>query len=80
MLVDLPPYSWNHDLSFWDENHLSREHRLRSSPRKDHVEYRVPGCIEPTWRNFLRCNENPWIRQHQDAHIAWNQAGWHVGS
>ena len=65
MLVDLPPYAWNHTLSFWDESYLSREYRLRPTPRKDLVGYRVPGCTEPTWRNFLRCNENPWIREHQ---------------
>ncbi|KAK4494800.1 hypothetical protein PRZ48_014156 [Zasmidium cellare] len=65
MLVDLPPYAWNHSLSFWEESYLSREYRLRSKPRKDLIGYMVPGCIDPTWRNFLRCNENPWIREHK---------------
>lgn len=65
MLVDLPPYAWNHSLSFWEESYLSREYRLRPKARKDLVGYRVPGCTEPTWRNFLRCNENPWIREHK---------------
>jgi acyl transferase domain-containing protein len=64
-LVDLPPYAWNHTLSFWGESYLSRDYRLRSQPRKDLIGYLIPSCVEPTWRNFLRCNENPWIREHK---------------
>lgn len=65
MLVDLPPYAWNHSHTFWDESHLSRAYRLRDKPRIDLLGYRVAGTPEPTWRNFLRCNENPWIREHK---------------
>ncbi|RYN74805.1 Compactin diketide synthase [Alternaria alternata] len=64
MLVDLPPYAWNHK-PYWEESHLSRQHRLRQSPRTDLVGYRLLGTPEHTWRNFLRCNENPWIREHK---------------
>ncbi|KAF1940979.1 hypothetical protein EJ02DRAFT_512715 [Clathrospora elynae] len=64
MLVDLPPYAWNHK-PYWDESNLSRQYRLRKSPRTDLVGYRLPGTPEHTWRNFLRCNENPWIREHK---------------
>ncbi|KAL6167888.1 Highly reducing polyketide synthase alt5 [Exserohilum turcicum] len=64
MLVDLPPYSWNHK-PYWDESHLSRQYRLRESPRTDLIGYRLPGMPEHTWRNFLRCNENPWVREHR---------------
>ncbi|WYZ36704.1 hypothetical protein EsH8_II_000210 [Colletotrichum jinshuiense] len=65
MLVDLPPYAWNHTRAFWDESYLSREYRLRQKPRTDLLGYRIPGTPDPTWRNFLRCNENPWIREHK---------------
>ncbi|KAI8269455.1 Highly reducing polyketide synthase [Colletotrichum sp. SAR11_239] len=65
MLVDLPPYAWNHTRAFWDESYLSREYRLREKPRTDLLGYRIPGTPDPTWRNFLRCNENPWIREHK---------------
>nr|QEE83323.1 polyketide synthase 2122 [Alternaria oxytropis] len=64
MLIDLPPYVWNHK-PYWDESHLSRQYRLRKSPRTDLVGYRLPGTPEHTWRNFLRCAENPWIREHK---------------
>ncbi|EKG12367.1 Beta-ketoacyl synthase [Macrophomina phaseolina MS6] len=65
MLVDLPPYAWNHAPSFWEESYLSREYRLREKPRMDLLGYPVPGSPEPQWRNFLRCFENPWIREHR---------------
>lgn len=65
MLVDLPPYAWNHALTFWDESHLSKAYRLRAKPRLDLLGYPVAGVPDPTWRNFIRCAENPWVREHQ---------------
>ncbi|KAL1638494.1 Highly reducing polyketide synthase alt5 [Neofusicoccum ribis] len=65
MLVDLPPYAWNHALSFWEESRLSREHRMRASPRADLLGHPVAGSPEPAWRNFLHCSESPWIREHR---------------
>lgn len=65
MLVDLPPYAWNHGLTFWDESHLSKAYRLRSKPRLDLLGYPVTGVPDPTWRNFIRCSENPWVREHK---------------
>jgi acyl transferase domain-containing protein/NADPH:quinone reductase-like Zn-dependent oxidoreductase/SAM-dependent methyltransferase len=64
MLVDLPPYAWNHK-TYWDESHLSQQYRLRQSQRTDLVGYRLHGTPGNTWRNFLRCSENPWIREHK---------------
>ncbi|RDW64648.1 beta-ketoacyl synthase-containing protein [Coleophoma cylindrospora] len=63
-LVDLPPYSWNHSVAFWQESYLSKQHRYREHPRLDLLGYPVPGAIEPQWRNFLRVSENPWIKEH----------------
>jgi acyl transferase domain-containing protein len=54
LLVDLPPYPWNHSLSYWNESSMSRQHRFREQPRKDLLGCPVPGAIEPQWRNFLR--------------------------
>lgn len=65
MLVDLPPYAWNHGLTFWDESHLSKAYRLRAKPRLDLLGYPVAGMPDPTWRNFIRCSENPWVREHK---------------
>ncbi|KAK1595137.1 beta-ketoacyl synthase domain-containing protein [Colletotrichum navitas] len=65
MLVDLPPYAWNHTRTFWEESYLSREYRLREKSRSDLLGYRIPGTPDPTWRCHLRCTENPWIREHK---------------
>lgn len=65
MLVDLPPYAWNHSLTFWDESHLSKAYRLRSKPRLDLLGYPVAGTPDKIWRNFIRCSENPWVREHK---------------
>lgn len=65
MLVDLPPYAWNHSLTFWDESHLSRAYRLRNKPRLDLLGYPVAGTPDKIWRNFIRCGENPWVREHK---------------
>lgn len=66
MRVDLPPYAWNHTSNhvFWDEAPLSKAYRLREKPRTDLLGLRVPAAAEPTWRNFLRVSEQPWIREH----------------
>lgn len=65
MLVDLPPYAWNHSLTFWDESHLSKAYRLRNKPRLDLLGYPVAGTPDKIWRNFIRCGENPWVREHK---------------
>jgi acyl transferase domain-containing protein/NADPH:quinone reductase-like Zn-dependent oxidoreductase/SAM-dependent methyltransferase len=67
MRVDLPPYAWNHTTPnhlFWDEAPLSKAYRLREKPRTDLLGLRVPAAADPTWRNFLRVSEQPWIREH----------------
>lgn len=33
LLVDLPPYPWNHSTSYWNESYISKEHRFREYPR-----------------------------------------------
>jgi acyl transferase domain-containing protein len=58
LLVDLPPYSWNHSVSFWQESYLGQQHRSRERPRMDLLGYPVPGSPEPQWRNFLRGNKD----------------------
>lgn len=54
LLMDLPPYPWNHSTVFWAESYLSKEHRFREHARLDLLGCPVPGALVPTWRNFLR--------------------------
>ncbi|KEF58767.1 uncharacterized protein A1O9_03610 [Exophiala aquamarina CBS 119918] len=65
-LDSLPPYSWNHAHKYWTESQLSRNYRFREHGRHDLLGSLALGYIElePKWRNFLRVNESPWIRDH----------------
>jgi emericellamide synthase (highly reducing iterative type I polyketide synthase) len=66
VLSDLPTYSWTHKTSHWSESRRSANYRLRKFPKHD-----LLGSIsidsvseEPTWRNYLRLQEQPWLVGH----------------
>jgi acyl transferase domain-containing protein/NADPH:quinone reductase-like Zn-dependent oxidoreductase len=66
LLVDLPPYAWNHTHKYWCESALAASYRFRKLPRND-----LLGTLtdewnesEPAWRHFFRLSENPWIEDH----------------
>jgi NADPH:quinone reductase-like Zn-dependent oxidoreductase len=65
-LAMLPPYPWNHNMSFWHEPKASQLARFGHYPRTDLLG--VPSDnqnpFEPRWRNFLRISENPWLKDH----------------
>jgi NADPH:quinone reductase-like Zn-dependent oxidoreductase/ubiquinone/menaquinone biosynthesis C-methylase UbiE len=65
-LVDLPPFSWNHNTRFWYESALSYAYKNRSEPKHDILGSRdvFSGDAEPAWRNYLRPSEIPWARHH----------------
>lgn len=65
-LNDLPAYPWNHALKYWSESRLSKNYRFREHGRHDLLGSLALGYneLEPKWRNFLRVNESPWIRDH----------------
>jgi acyl transferase domain-containing protein len=65
LLVDLPPYPFNHSTSYSQESVIAKEYRLRAHPRTDLLGYSYPGALFPQWRNFLRLSENPWIADHK---------------
>ncbi|PGH03116.1 hypothetical protein AJ79_07443 [Helicocarpus griseus UAMH5409] len=67
VVTDIPRYPWQHGTSFWDESRIVREWRLRQ-----HANHEILGsrtfestALEPTWRNVLRLNDVPWLRDHQ---------------
>ncbi|KAI9774066.1 MAG: Type I Iterative PKS [Geoglossum simile] len=64
--TDLPPYPWRHDTRYWNESRVSQEWRTRKFPHHDVLGSRVAESsdLEPTWRNMLRLNDVPWVRDH----------------
>ncbi|KAJ0414844.1 hypothetical protein BJY00DRAFT_318416 [Aspergillus carlsbadensis] len=65
-LVDLPPYSFDHDRIFWHETRISKDYRHRP-----HLPHELLGNLsqdvnrlEPRWRRFLSLKESPWLRKH----------------
>lgn len=66
MLVDLPPYSFNHSSKTMYESRLSKNYRFRKFPRHDLFGAPVAdwNAETPRWRHFIRLNENPWLKDH----------------
>ena len=66
LLVDLPPYQWNHDKYYWAEPRGSIEQRARECPRHDLLGSRVSGLSTNirVWRNVLHHRDIPWLRDH----------------
>ncbi|EED14251.1 polyketide synthase, putative [Talaromyces stipitatus ATCC 10500] len=66
MLVDLPPYSFDHAERIVYESRLSRNFRLRKHPRHDLFGAPVTDWNQenPRWRQIIRLRELPWLRDH----------------
>lgn len=65
--VDLPPYKYTYGPIKYHESRLSKEYRLRSTPRHDLLGSKVPGTtrLRPQWRNILRLKDLPWLDDHR---------------
>ena len=79
VLVDLPPYQWNHTKRYWYEVREEQEDLKYMFPRHDLLGYRVSDCsVEaPRWKNVLTVEDVPWLRDHsvQDV-IVFPMAGY----
>lgn len=66
VLIDIPPYPWNHDKQYWHETSGTKFERLKKQPRTDLLGVPVEDQIqfEPQWKNYLCISENPWIEDH----------------
>lgn len=67
LLVDLPPYPFNHSKSYWFESHLGAALRERSHGREDLIGAPLAESTPRSscWRGFLRLDENPWLTDHK---------------
>ncbi|KAK2052271.1 hypothetical protein LY76DRAFT_671662 [Colletotrichum caudatum] len=66
VLTNLPTYPWQRGGNYWLESRLSQERRLRKHVPHDILGLRVHDVAgsTPTWRNMLRLDNVPWIRDH----------------
>ena len=66
LLPNLPTYNWHHGRSHWSESRRSVAYRFRKFPKHDLLGTPTADSIstEPTWRNYLRLGEIPWLRGH----------------
>lgn len=78
LLVDLPPYPFNHSRSYWHESRISRDFRLREQPPSELLGVRSNNwsCTEPRWRHFIKTSDLPWSLDHViDGNILYPAAG-----
>ncbi|KAL8857831.1 MAG: hypothetical protein Q9178_005587 [Gyalolechia marmorata] len=63
-LRNLPSYSWDH-ARYWAETRIIKNHRLRPD-RHSLLGAVMPGSTasSPSWRNYLRLSELPWLAEH----------------
>jgi len=66
-LTDIPPVAWNRSTRYWHEAPSTRAWRFRALPRHDLLGARSEWSsdVEPSWRNYIRVSEVPWIEDHQ---------------
>ncbi|KZM21666.1 uncharacterized protein EKO05_0000979 [Ascochyta rabiei] len=67
VLVDMPRYSWNHSSRFYHESRITKIHKFHDVPRHDLIGVLAAysNDFEPTWRNVVRLDDLPWLRQYQ---------------
>lgn len=66
VLTDLPLYQWHHSEVYWKESRVSKEWRLRKFSLHELLGVRTleGGDLQPEWRNVLRLEDVPWLRDH----------------
>ena len=66
LLSNLPPYNWHHERPQWSESRRSVAYRFRRFPKHDLLGTPTADSLstEPTWRNYLRLGDIPWLRGH----------------
>lgn len=66
-LTDLPRYPWQHHTRYWHEPRIAKKHQMRDGARNDvlGVMANYSNDMEPTWRNIVRLDDMPWLRDHK---------------
>lgn len=66
LIDDLKPYPWCRQ-KYWSESRQSRQHRIKQFARHDLLGNLsdFSNDVSPTWRNVLRTEDLPWLRDHK---------------
>ncbi|KAJ5702830.1 type I iterative polyketide synthase [Penicillium malachiteum] len=66
-LRDLPRYPWQHSTKYWHESRIPQKHCSRDGVRNDLLGAQAfySNDLEPTWRNIVRLDDVPWLREHK---------------
>lgn len=66
-LFDLPTYPWDHKQILFRESRLNYKIRSRTDRPHELIGSRTPDDTdyEPRWRNLLKLEEMPWLRDHR---------------
>ncbi|KAJ5166627.1 type I iterative polyketide synthase [Penicillium canariense] len=66
-LRDLPKYPWQHGTRYWHEARIAENHKFRDGKRNDMLGTLAiySNDLEPTWRNIVRLDDIPWLREHK---------------
>lgn len=66
LLLDLPPYPWNHSKVFRADGRWQRELISRKAPGRGLIGSQLPMLDESqhVWRNHIRLADEPWLRGH----------------
>ncbi|KAJ5091765.1 hypothetical protein NUU61_006635 [Penicillium alfredii] len=67
VLTNLPKYPWNHTEKYWVNSRITDNLYRRKFPRNDILGSLTMENVdlEPRWRNIIRVDDHPWIRQHR---------------
>lgn len=76
ILVDLPPYQWNYEKTYWAEPRFSQEQRFMRHARHDLLGSKIGGLSDRSlvWRNLLRYRDVPWLQDHKVSHLFMTSA------
>ena len=67
LIKNLPAYPWDHSQVHWRESRLSKKYLNKPSPPHELLGTRTPDDTEQElrWRNILKLDEIPWLRDHR---------------
>lgn len=66
VLIDCPPYPFDHERRYWSEGRLSTSFRLRAHSQGHLLGKRTHdwNILHPRWRNWLCLETMPWLADH----------------